>query len=94
MNKLLKMTKLLNILENWSVKFDGCSKRMEVNDEGRDWHFRYFWKASNFSTSKKLQCEWEGFKTQKGCVNNLIKTVISHKEIPVDTINELEDNVY
>ncbi len=61
-----------------SFSMEIVAKRMEINGE-RDFYARWIWEAesgtSNLSNRKRIECEWDGFGTEKECIDDFIKTI-------------------
>lgn len=61
------LEKKLSTLKIWNQP-----KRMDTRN-GRDWVVRVVYEAT--IGDKKIECDWEGFATAKGAVQDLIKKV-------------------
>ena len=68
------MKKLIDLIDSgWDVKFWNQVKRMDG-----DFVIRTCWEAR--FKEERYECEWKGFKTSRGCINNFINTAIGLTE--------------
>jgi hypothetical protein len=65
------MNDLEKFMEKWNISLKSEVKRMDG-----DWELRYTWRADPMNKQDDFEeCKWEGFKTSKGCISNMIKTL-------------------
>jgi hypothetical protein len=76
------MNDLYELMEVFNISIKCVLKRID-----EDFDMRYIWRAEFFGNSDDwYECKWEGFKTSKGCISNMIKTLKKVKNKKYDNV--------